>query len=105
MEDVQPGGLLQPPDLVTLCRMCKSSLTQPPALTSHALPIHQASSTAAADQKNALAWADDMISSQCGKQGNHVTVVNGVTTSTMIASDPGARTADHLDLRLLLLML
>lgn len=46
---------------------------------------------------NALAWADDMISSQCGNQGNHVTVVNGVTTSTMIASDPGARTADHLE--------
>ena len=46
---------------------------------------------------NALAWADDMISSQCGTPGNHVTVVNGVTTSALIVSDPGARTADHLE--------
>lgn len=46
---------------------------------------------------NALAWADDLVSSQHGKEGNHVSVVNGVTTSAMIASHPGARTADHME--------
>ena len=46
---------------------------------------------------NALAWSDDLISSQRGKEGNNVPVVNGVTTSTMIASDPGARTTDHIE--------